>query len=194
MMEKAHTEYSKRVVFIATVFDKLVDWGMPPDLIKLIEFPLAMPDVSERFLPDTRSVAIKNPVIPQSTMDMPIVKTQKENNMRKKLLQTRLNKLIKSSTPMPVAVPVQTQLSQLMHVPVKSDTEFRNVSGGTKKLEEPSFWSRLHTEFQTTQKMRQLAAENVMGRQGVKQVNHFITYIVLIFFPSLNLEVFYYIL
>ena len=193
-MEKAHTEYSKRVVFIATVFDKLVDWGMPPDLIKLIEFPLAMPDVSERFLPDTRSVAIKNPVIPQSTMDMPIVKTQKENNMRKKLLQTRLNKLIKSSTPMPVAVPVQTQLSQLMHVPVKSDTEFRNVSGGTKKLEEPSFWSRLHTEFQTTQKMRQLAAENVMGRQGVKQVNHFITYIVLIFFPSLNLEVFYYIL
>jgi len=55
MVEKASTEYSKRVVFIATVFDKLVDWGIPTDLIKLIEFPLAMPDVSERFLPELRS-------------------------------------------------------------------------------------------------------------------------------------------
>jgi len=177
MVEKANTEYSKRVVFIATVFDKLVDWGIPSDLIKLIEFPLAMPDVSERFLPDTRSEASQKPVIPQSTMEMPVVKTQKEVDMRKRLLQTRLNKLIKSSTPIPVTVPVKTQLSQLMHVPVKSDTAFRNVSGGKKKLEEPSFWCRLHTEFQTTQKMRQLAAENVIGRQNVKQVNNFIIHI-----------------
>ena len=180
MVEKDHTEYSKRVVFIATVFDKLVDWGIPSDLIKMIEFPLAMPDVSERFLPDTRSETIKNPGIPQSVMEIPVVKIQKENNMRKRLLQTRLNKLIKSSTPMPlpVPVPVKTQLSQLMHVSVKSDTEFSNVSGGKKKLEEPSFWSRLHTEFQTTQKMRQLAAERVIGRQSAKQVNHFDIHIV----------------
>jgi len=89
------------------------------------------------------------------------------------LLQTRLNKLIKSSTPMLVTVPVKTQFSELMHVPVKSNAEFRNVSAKVKKEEQPSFWSRLHTELQTTQKMWHLAAENVMARQKVKQVKHF---------------------
>ena len=83
MVEKAITEYSKRVVFIASVFDKLVDWGIPSDLIKMIEFPLAMPIVTERFLPDTRSEAIQTPVIPQLTMEMPIIKIEKENDMRK---------------------------------------------------------------------------------------------------------------
>jgi len=152
-----------------------------------------MSDVSERFLPDTRSEAIKKPVIPRSTMEMPVAKTQKENDMRKRLLQTRLNKLIKTLSPMPFAVPVKTQLSQLMHVPVKPDAEFRNVSVESEKLEEPSFLSRLHSEFQTTQKMRQVAAENVMSRLNVKQVNHFDIYIALKNSSS-NLKVFYYIL
>jgi len=177
MVEKANTEYSKRVVFIATVFDKLVDWGMPSDLIKLIEFLLAMPSVSEKFLPDTRSDTEENLVnaglVPQPIMNMPAMKTCAANNMRKRLLQKRLNKLVKLSTPMPVTVPVKTQLSQLMHVPVKPDEESRYAPGRTKKLEEPSFWSRMQTELQTTQKMRQLAAENVVDRQKVKQVKHF---------------------
>jgi len=175
MVEKNNAEYSKRVEFISTVFDKLIDWGTPMDLIKLIEFPLAMPTVSEIFLPDTRSDEAQKHVVPQPTIEKPMVKTCAENDMRKRLLQTKLNKLIKSWTPMPlpVPVPVKTQLSQLMHVPVKSDTEFRNVSGAAKKVEEPSFWSRLQTELRTTQKMRQLAAENVMHRQTVNQVNCF---------------------
>jgi len=177
MVEKANTEYSKRVVFIATVFDKVVDWGMPSDLIKLIEFPLAMPSVSEKLLPYTRSDTEENLVntglVPQPITNMPAMKTCAAHDMRKRLLQKRLNKLVKISTPMPVTVPVKTQLSQLMHVPVKPDVESRYALGRTKKLEEPSFWSRLQTEFQTTQKMRQLADENVMDRQKVKPVNHF---------------------
>jgi len=177
MVEKANTEYSKRVVFIATVFDKLVDWGIPSDLIKLIEFPLAMPSVSEKFLPDTRSDTEENLVnaglVPQPSMNMPAMEPCAANDMRKRLLQKRLNKLVKISTPMPVAVPDKTQLSQLyMHIPVKPDMESRYAPGRTKKLEQPSFWSRLQTELQTTQKMRQLAAENVMDRQKVKPVNH----------------------
>jgi len=74
---------------------------------------------------------------------------------------------------MPLTAPVKTQYSQLMHVPVKSSAEFRNVSAMVKKEEQPSFWSRLQTELQTTQKMRHLAAEHFMDRQKVKQVKHF---------------------
>ena len=168
MVENGSAEYSKRVVYMATVFDKLINWGIPLGSIKLIKFPLAMLNVSERFLPDT----VQKPEVPQSTMEMPMMKTGAENDMRKKLLQTRLNKLIKCSTPMPLTVPVKTQISQLIHVPVKQDAGFRNVSDEAKTLEGPSFWSRMHTEFQTKQKMRQLAAEKVMDRQ-VKQVHHF---------------------
>ena len=94
MVEQANTEYSKRVVFIAKRFDKLGGWGIPSDLINMIEFLLAMPNVSEKGLPDTCADAIKKPVIHQSTMDMLMLKTQNENDMRKR--QTILNKLIKS--------------------------------------------------------------------------------------------------
>jgi len=47
MIETGNAQYRKRVVFISTVFDKLIDRGIPFNFIKSIDFSLVLPAVSE---------------------------------------------------------------------------------------------------------------------------------------------------